>query len=856
MGSSLLCVTVLALLAGGYGQPCTLITPSVLHRDSDETIVLDGHNTAFEAEVQIQDFPRRNLQLSRQKISLNDDNNFLGTATVRIPSKDLAKDPKSKQYVYVTVTSPVCSLEKVVLLGHQSGYAFIQTDKTIYTPGSNVFYRIFSMDNKMSPVNKPMVVDILTPENTISRRETVKSAGIISSSYKLPELMSEGVWTISVRSEDSPLQLHSTSFEVKEYVLPRYEMQLIPEKKFHNVDNSVFKFKIKANSLYGEPVDGLAFVTFGITKDGTRTSLHDTTRGIPINGGEGQAVLKTEDLVKNFTNPDDLLQYTLYMSVTLITDSEREIVESKLEDIALVKYPYKVHFTKTSKYFKPGLPFDLLVHVTNPDGSPAERVPVVAEPGRVKGITGAEGTARLTLNTAADTDTFTTTVRTSDPSLPPTRQASASMTANAHQSGGNYLHIGVTPSEVKPGDNLAVNLLTRNNNAEVQNQIQHFTYLITTKGRIVTVGRKPRLAGQSVVTLSLPITEDLIPSFRIIAYYIIGNKIVSDSMRMDVSELSTKTVWTSDPSLPPTRQTSASMTANAHQSGGNYLHIGVTPSEVKPGDNLAVNLLTRNNNAEVQNQIQHFTYLITTKGRIVNVGRKPRLAGQSVVTMSLPITEDLIPSFRIIAYYIIGNKIVSDSMRMDVSELSTKTLQGATIQSPGSSMDKKLQADHMASVDLGAMEKVLHELNSKFKISHKKMMDSVEKSDTGCTPGGGADSMGVFYDAGLALQSTLQSTPQRSEQYCEERASRVRRSSDPPSDQKNAHASSSQEMVRRCCIDGMNEKGENCEGRAANIWEGRECADAFLDCCKFIRQKKVKERNPTEPDAETRVFTV
>ncbi|XP_072005874.1 A.superbus venom factor 1-like isoform X2 [Engystomops pustulosus] len=730
MGSRILCVTLLALLAGCYGQPCTLITPSVLHRDSDETIVLDGNNKTFEADVEIQVFLTRDFRLPKQKISLNDDNNFLGTATVRIPSEVLAKDPKTKQYVYVTVTSPVCNLEKVVLLGHQRGYAIIQTDKTIYTPGSTVVYSIFSVDDKMSPVNPALVIEILRPGTIVEkmRARSYGSSGIMTFSYKLLELGSVGVWTISVRYEHSPVHIYSTNFEVKEYVTPTFEIQLIPQKNFFCIHDTEFTVEIKAKFLFGKPVDGMAFVRFVVMKDDLSTSIADSLRRIPVLGGKGLVVLKTEDLVKHFLNADELLQYTLYMTITLITDSGREFVESELEDIHIVSSPYNVLFTRTSQYFKPGMPYDLLVHVTYPDGSPAQRVPVVAEPGTVEGITGAEGTARLTLNTTADIETLRITVRTSDPALPPARQASASLTANVYQSGGNYLHIGVTPSEVKPGDNLVVNFSTRNTNTTVQNERHHFTYLITTTGRIVKVGRQPRLAGQSLVTMSLPITEEFIPSFRIIAYYIVGNEIVSDSIWVDVTD--------------------------------------------------------------------------SCMGKLSLTGDRRR-----------------------------DNKV----------------------QRPASSMKLKLEADPGADVRLVIVDKGVHALNNKLKISQKKMWDSVEKSDIGCTPGGGTDSMGVFYDAGLALQSTLQTTTaKRSEQQCEAHITRRRRSSEEVIDQKMTTASSSQETVRRCCIDGMNEKGENCEGRAANIWEGRECADAFLHCCKFIRQKKEKERNPTEPDAETR----
>lgn len=41
-----------------------------------------------------------------------------------------------KQYVYLQVEFPDQHLEKVVLVSFQSGYIFIQTDKTLYTPNS------------------------------------------------------------------------------------------------------------------------------------------------------------------------------------------------------------------------------------------------------------------------------------------------------------------------------------------------------------------------------------------------------------------------------------------------------------------------------------------------------------------------------------------------------------------------------------------------------------------------------------------------------------------------------------------------------------------------------------------------
>lgn len=54
----------------------------------------------------------------------------------QIPQGTFSKDPKMKQNVYLLAQFPNRLLEKVVLVSFQSGYIFIQTDKTLYTPSS------------------------------------------------------------------------------------------------------------------------------------------------------------------------------------------------------------------------------------------------------------------------------------------------------------------------------------------------------------------------------------------------------------------------------------------------------------------------------------------------------------------------------------------------------------------------------------------------------------------------------------------------------------------------------------------------------------------------------------------------
>ncbi|KAM5171777.1 A.superbus venom factor 1-like [Mantella aurantiaca] len=660
MGCRALCLVLLGLLAGStYAQSCTLITSSVLRMDSEETFLVDGHGTEFDGYIIVYDFPKKNNIIAEVSISVNSGNGFLETTKLLVPSTYLDKNPEKKQFVYVTVTSGPCKLEKVVLVSYQNGYIFIQTDKPIYTSGSQVLFRAYSMTQDLKPKTKPMVIEILTPDNVIVKRDVIfqqSIKGMITHAHKLTNFASLGVWTVVARFEENIIHNYTTHFEVREYVLPSFEVKIKVDQKFYYIKDEEFRVQIQANYLNGKPIAGMAYVFFSVTKDGEKQSLPRTLRRIPILDGEGSTALRREDLMKHFQQERDMLQWRLSVSATVIKDSGNDMVKTELTDIHIVTSPYKVLFTKTSKFFKPGFPMDLMVFVTNPDGTPAYRVPVVVEPGTVRGVTLTDGMARLTINIRSDISSIDITVTTADPVLLPTRQASASITATAYRPlGGNYLHLSIGGGELRVGESALVNFLIQNTNPAIQNQITHFNYIILNKGRIMRTGRQERAPGQILVTLPLPITPEFIPSFRLLAYYVVPNgashEIVADSVWIDVKD--------------------------------------------------------------------------TCMG-------------------TLTVSSDWDQNDRVLY--------------------------------PGAAMKLRVKADHRASVGLVAVDRGLYMLNDKYKMSQTKVWNTVEKYDTGCTAGGGADAAGVFYDAGLALGNSFHgSTPQRSESLCQGKLKRRRR---------------------------------------------------------------------------------
>ncbi|KAM3924655.1 LOW QUALITY PROTEIN: complement C3-like [Leptodactylus fuscus] len=516
---------------------CSLITPNVLRADSEETIIVDGHGSGFDADLTIEDFPRRQFPLVNTRISVTFNNKHLGHVKLTIPSTNLEKDPNKKQYVYVTVRSPFCSLEKVVLVTFQGGYIFIQTDKPIYTPGSKVLYRTFAMTPNLKAVSKTMIIEFLTPENVIVKRDQLREdgrTGIISKSYTLPEPVTLGLWTISAKFEDNLIK-YTTQFEVKEYVLPSFEIKIIPSKKFFHINDTELSVNIEATYLYGEPVYGKAFVLFGVKSDNEKKSLPDTLRRIEILEGKGLATLKREDLVKIFKEEKHMLEWSLYVSATVITDSGSDFVESELDNIFIVESPYKILYTKTSNYFMPGLTFDVMQIAAVDD-------PLVPVFQQLSSCPAAELAPRAMTVIVPESQQVSTAVET----LTKDQQASATMVASAYNPiNGNYLHIGVK-RKCTPGENAVFIFTIRNKDTSVQNQIDHIHYVIINKGKIMKVGTQERAKTQAPTYMTLPITEQFIPSFRILAYYsvttTVGKEIVADSVWVDVDDICMRTL--------------------------------------------------------------------------------------------------------------------------------------------------------------------------------------------------------------------------------------------------------------------------------------------------------------------------
>ncbi|KAF0878995.1 CO3 protein, partial [Crocuta crocuta] len=704
-----------------------LVTPRVLRVGSPENIHVQAHSDSrqpltgtLEVNLTVWDFPKKKTMVAKSQLILSPENHFMNQASVMI-SESLVYPPQGgQQYVIIRAswapTSGSSFMEKIVLVAPHAGYIFIQTDKTIYTPEHLVQYRVFAVDHKMDPVTRTFTLDIKNPEGiTVITQDLLAKEGFFASSFNLPEIVSLGTWSIEASYQSAAKQKFKAAFDVREYVLPSFEVQLMPNKTFFYLNNEALGVDIQARYIFNKPVDGHALAIFGVKLDSRRVPIQSSLQRVEISEGLGHVSLQKDTLMSTFQGPEeDFIGASIFVNVTVFS-SGGEMVQAETSGVKIVRSPYNIKFTRTPQYFKPGMPFHFRVFVSNPDGSPASRVLVRCQNHKV--YTSASGVATLTINTDADLEQLPILVETDEP-LQPEEQASARMTAWPYltQDGsGNFLHIEVKTLGTEVGRSIQLSLNTRHQNPATKNQITHFTILVLSKGQIVYAKHQLRSYGSVYTSTIIDVTSEMLPSFRILAFYL----------------------------LP------------------------------------------------------------TAKGQ--------------------------------------DPELVADSIWIDVNDRCMGTV-GLKNEGPfqplepNSQVEVKVTGDAEATVGLVAVDKAVYVLNSKHRLTQKKVWDVVEEHDIGCTAGSGKDRLAVFKDAGLDLKiSTGMDTLASSDWHCPQSpiARRHRRSLKRLETKRNAVNKFKTELEQKCCEAGLRESpvGLACEERTRHVRHGPACVAAFLSCC-------------------------
>uniref|UniRef100_A0A3B3ZXL7 Uncharacterized protein n=1 Tax=Periophthalmus magnuspinnatus TaxID=409849 RepID=A0A3B3ZXL7_9GOBI len=240
------------------------------------------------------------------------------------------------------------------------------------------------------------------------------------------------------------------------------------------------------------------------------------------------------------------------------------------------------------------------------------------------------------------------------------------------------------------------------------------------------------------------------------------------------------------------------------------------------------------------------TMYVLSQGSIVDTNHVNMRDAITQTPLKLQISDNMVPSFRIIGYfYTPNNHIISDSVWLVAKgncEEKVKILHALCLCMNVLDIDLFGQE---ATVALLAVDTAFNSLNADNKLTQEQVYSSMEAYDLGCSYGGGQDPGSVMEEAGLAFFTTETKAKWRKGTSCHSKV-RQKRSY---MQFINKYFITTKEILQSCCAHGflLIPMQWSCEERVKRVFElqgNTSCTWAFRDCClegQRLREQRAKE---------------
>ncbi|KAM5262478.1 complement C4-A-like isoform 2-T2 [Ctenodactylus gundi] len=430
-----------------------------------------------------------------------------------------------------------------LLFSSRRGYFFVQTDQPVYNPGQQVRYRVFVLDQKMRPSTDNIIVMVENSHGFRVRKKEMRApSSIFQDHFVIPDISEPGTWKISAQFSDSLETNSSTTFEVKKYVLPNFEVKITPGKPYILTAPDYLgeiQLDIEARYIYGKPVQGVAYVRFALLdEDDKKTFLRGLETQAKLVDGQSHISLSKAEvqgaLDKLSASIGDLQGLRLYVAAAVIESPGGEMEEVELTSWRFVSSAFSVDLSNTKRHLVPGALFLLQALVREMSGSPASSIPVKVSAtfsGSVSGIqnfvqnTDRNGQVNIPIAVPSSATDLQLLV-----SAGSSHPATARLTVQAPPLGSSGFLAIERPDSRSPrvGDTITLNLRTVGTSGVT---FSHYYYMILSRGEIVFVSREPR---SSVTSVSVFVGYHLAPSFYFVAFYYHQGLPVANSVRVDV----------------------------------------------------------------------------------------------------------------------------------------------------------------------------------------------------------------------------------------------------------------------------------------------------------------------------------
>ncbi|ESO83809.1 hypothetical protein LOTGIDRAFT_132948, partial [Lottia gigantea] len=531
-----------------------VVAPNVLKVNVEEliTVTTFGDVEQLEMQIYLQDFPEQKHNFSHRQITVRNDE--ITNVTVKLSVEDAMSLEATAHYIYLVAesSSPNTPFKQTtkLLLDYHPGYIFIQSDKPIYTPGQKVNVRVIALDENTRPVDWPVQVDIVNPDEvTVSRSKKEGTVAFHLEELEIPDYPVFGNYTVTASFANGVKTSSSIRFEVREYVLPHFTVLFDVEDEYQVIlpDHKEIKANLNARYVFGKPVRGHITISYGLVWHG-HTFILGRQRNIQVNRLVIYITIKIEDIrvaSQSMWFPNG---GRLFLEAAVTEEASGRVEHAVDQSIVFAKSPYILKFTRCSRYFKPGLPYVIHVDAIRSNGQPARHLPVIIEgKGEVKEETviitplmaddekletDADGRLATELLLPAGIKTLAIIIRTKIPDLPEVNQTESYFAAVPYYSPSDtYMSVRALPTVMVSIIIIIIIIIRDSHNM--------FILQVIAKGRIVHHTRTRALAGQRT-NFYIPVTSDMSPSARILTFSLRGTgsgcEVVADATWLDIEE--------------------------------------------------------------------------------------------------------------------------------------------------------------------------------------------------------------------------------------------------------------------------------------------------------------------------------
>lgn len=584
---------------------------------------------------------------------------------------------------------------------------FVQTDKPMYKPGQTVKFRVFTLMSNLKPRLGEIKSIFVKDPNGIRVKQflDVFTKGIGSFEFQLVAEAKLGLWNIEVVVDESHEKNNNIGvgvFEVKEYVLPRFEVVVFPPAYLLQTDETV-EGKVCANYTYGKPVTGFLDLELCWTYPYGPPAGPCYTQTVEISGCYEFSVAATE-----IPGIRDVYYGRLKIQASVTEQGTAAVVNKTHEGTSIAYQPLKIELKDfTNGYFKPGLPFYGKAIVTKPDETPAvgESVRVTANDHRnnlrfsQEFVTDASGTIYYALcggftenTTSISLDAEVLRQKSSRQYIRDYRQIKQWFSPSL-----SYLQIPRNDSRQKCGSFMKLNIpFTTRDNTNLK-----LYYQVTAHGNVVSSG-KVIYKGKNSKSAA------------------VNNPAAETCLKQEFTT-------TNPPQIDDTTQTveSTDMVTGAMENMTKFSTQKVNSS--KALDTSSQQTLRR----------RRFVYPIdgdphTTPDFQEEIIRSKFLSDKvSSIFLDLPITPEMSPGFHLLVYHVLPDgEVVADNMQFSVDPCFDNTVEmtfSETSVLPGDSVNIELKAEAGSVCGVGIVDKSVNILGGNHQVTPEFIFKKIDE---------------------------------------------------------------------------------------------------------------------------------